>query len=132
MLSAVNTAFIRCICRLLGIHTRLRSAAEFDLPGGRVERLVRICKELGATEYVSGPRAKDYLEVDAFTEHGVGVTWFDYAGYPEYEQRTAAFEHQVSVIDLLMCTGTRSQAFMKTFGTAGGSDSGRTHDLSPI
>jgi hypothetical protein len=48
--------------------------------------LAEICLQAGATEYVSGPAAKDYLEESAFRDRGIKVTWFDYGGYKEYPQ----------------------------------------------
>lgn len=104
-LSEVNVALIRAICDLLGIRTRIHSARSFDLPGDRNQRLLALCRQLGASSYLSGPAARSYLSDDAFSEAGIAVEWMDYSGYSEYRQPHPPFDHHVSVLDLLACTG---------------------------
>ena len=41
------------------------------------------------------------------------MEWFDYSGYPVYEQLWGDFEHGVSVIDLIANTGEDAPKFMK-------------------
>ena len=80
---------------------------------GRSARLVAICQQAGATEYVSGPSAKGYLEEALFAEAGIAVTYVDYDRYPEYPQLYPPFEHRVSIVDLLLHTGREAPSFMK-------------------
>ena len=106
MLARVNELFIRALCELLGIETRVSRLPDSALAGaGPTERLVSACRALGASEYVSGPAARSYLDVERFDQAGVSVSWMDYSGYPEYPQPFPPFEHGVSVLDLLFCTG---------------------------
>jgi hypothetical protein len=112
-LSEINEHFLAGICALLGIRTPLRRSSEFTLEGDRSDRLLNICRQLGASTYVSGPAARDYLDVDLFNAAGVAVEWADYSGYPEYRQLHPPFEHSVSVIDLLLNEGRGSPRFMK-------------------
>jgi hypothetical protein len=112
-LSLINHKFIRTICNFLGIDTMLTFSCEYDLPGGRNENLVAICKQLGATEYLTGPSAKDYLEEHMFKEQGIRVRYADYSGYREYDQLYPPFEHNVSILDLLFCTGPNASNYMK-------------------
>jgi hypothetical protein len=79
--------------------------------------LIQLCKKAGAKEYVSGPSARSYLDVDLFREEGIDVTWMDYSGYPEYGQQFLPFDHKVSVIDLIFNEGNKAQQFMKSFVT---------------
>lgn len=117
-LSEINEYYLAGMCRLLNIRTPLRQSSEFTLAGDRSERLLNICRELGATVYVSAPAAKSYLEVGRFTAAGIAVEWVDYAGYPEYRQLHPPFDHGVSIVDLLLNEGTRATAFMKCGGAA--------------
>jgi hypothetical protein len=115
-LSAVNHAFLRAICGILGIKTRIAWSMDYrPLQEGKTERLVDLCKRLGATEYVSGPAARDYIEPTQFEAAGIALTYFDYAGYPEYPQRFGKFEHGVTVLDLLFNTGPEAPRYMKSF-----------------
>ena len=60
-LSQINRRFIEAVNDLLGIRTRLRWSWEFEVSGSRTERLVGICRQLGAGEYLSGPAARDLI-----------------------------------------------------------------------
>ena len=115
-LSAVNHSFICAICGILGIATRISWSMDYrPLKEGKTERLVDLCKRAGAAEYLSGPTARDYLEAAAFEAAGLRLSFFDYAGYPEYPQRFGKFEHGVSVLDLLFNTGPDAPRYMKSF-----------------
>jgi len=83
-LSELNRRLMLAVCAYLGIHTRITSSTDYSLVDGKTERLVDLCLQVGATEYVSGPAAKDYLVERLFDEKNIRLTWFDYAGYPEY------------------------------------------------
>src|SRR5688572_22648567 len=51
------------LARLLGInHTRFLRSSDLTVSGSRTERLVNIVKEVGASHYISGPSARDYIE----------------------------------------------------------------------
>jgi len=112
-LSAVNHSFIAAIARALGIQTPLSWSSDYDPRPGRNERLIDICVKTGATEYVSGPSARVYLDEAAFAKAGIAVRFADYGGYPEYPQLHPPFEHAVTALDLLFCTGPRAIDYMK-------------------
>ena len=107
-LSALNHALIEAVCACLGITTRLSDSRDYALQGEPSERLASICTQAGAGVYVSGPAARDYLEADAFARRGIDVEWFDYGPYREYPQLWGAFEHRVSIVDLLFNGGTEA------------------------
>lgn len=88
---------------------------EFNLLEEKTERLVNICKSLGATDYYSGPAAKAYMNEELFEKENIRVHYFDYSGYPEYEQLHGEFTHAVSIIDLIFNEGPNSTKFMKSF-----------------
>lgn len=115
-LSQINSAFIRAICGWLGITTKLSWSTDYQLGEGKTERLVRLVQDAGGTDYISGPAARNYLDATLFKQAGIGLHWMDYSGYPEYQQLgPTAFEHGVSVLDLLFNTGLNAPKYMKTF-----------------
>ena len=114
-LSELNSVLIEAICRYLNIQTKLSHSWDYSMAEGRVERLIDICIKAGATHYISGPAAKDYLDESAFSSHGIRISWFDYSGYPEYPQLWGAFEHRVCILDLLFNCGHSSNRYMKYF-----------------
>ena len=115
LLSAINERFLRGICNLLGITTPIFRSPDAEPGGERTERLVQLCERASATEYVSGPAARSYLDEDRFARAGIAVTYLDYSGYPEYPQLFPPFEHEVSLLDLILNTGPDAPRYMKSF-----------------
>lgn len=113
LLSRINYRFLRAICDELGIRTRLSWSMDYRAEGSKGDRLLALCRQAGATEYVSGPAARAYLNETAFEQAGIAVSWFDYSGYPEYRQLFPPFEHSVSIVDLLLNEGPSARTFMK-------------------
>jgi hypothetical protein len=120
LLSELNRTLIELVCGYLGIATRISNSWDFRHVEGKTERLVDICRQAGATEYVSGPAARDYVREDLFAAAGIKLTWFDYEGYPEYPQLWGEFVHGVTVLDLLFNCGPESSRFMRYVPARGG------------
>lgn len=114
-LSKVNFNFLKAVCELLGIKTKMIWSDEFNLLEEKTERLVDICRKRGATEYYSGPAARAYMNEELFERENIKVHYFDYTGYPEYNQLYGDFTHAVSIIDLIFNEGPNSTKFMKSF-----------------
>ena len=115
MLSKINYHFITAINKILGISTPIRWSMEFGVSGKKTERLVNLCKKVDATEYLSGPSAKDYIDESLFSKEGITVSWMHYDYYPEYNQLYPPFDHQVSILDLLFNKGKKAKNYMKSF-----------------
>ena len=115
LLSHINYHFLNGISEMLGITTAFRWSSEFELIGDKNERLLHICQDLNADEYISGPAAQSYLDERLFVQNRIKVTWMDYSGYPEYPQLYGNFEHGVSVIDLVFNLGGAAASYMKGF-----------------
>lgn len=112
MLSDVNRLFIERICLILGIRTTIRWSHEFALADGRSERLLQLCLATGATDYLSGPSARNYLDEEMFRAAGLSVTWMDYSRYRPYPQLHGAFEHGVTALDLIFNTGSAAPEYL--------------------
>lgn len=112
-LSHLNRRFIDFVCGYLGIKTVITNSWDYNQCEGKTERLASLCAQAGATEYVSGPAAKDYVDEQVFIDHGIKLTWFDYAGYPEYPQLWGEFTHGVSVLDLMFNCGKDAPRYMR-------------------
>jgi hypothetical protein len=112
-LSVLNRRLIEAVCGYLGIRTRITNSSDYALTEGKTERLVDLCVQAGADEYVSGPAARDYIDASMFTNRGIGLRWFDYSGYRGYPQLWGEFAHGVTVLDLLFNCGRESAGFMR-------------------
>ncbi len=77
-----------------------------------------MCVKAQATEYLSGPNARGYIDEAAFAAAGISVLFADYQGYPEYAQPYPPFEHAVSALDLLFCAGPRAPELLKDVAPA--------------
>ena len=116
-LSDMNQYIIKRIsCDILGIETKFYDSRDYDLNDKKKqERYVPFLKLVGATEYVSGPAAKNYLTNDMIEKEGMKLTWIDYSGYPEYHQLFPPFEHRVTILDLIFNEGPNAKQYMKSF-----------------
>ena len=104
-LSRINHRLLTMVCGLLGITTPIRWSTDYELVEGKTERLVDLCRQAGATRYLSGPSARDYIRPELFAAAGIELEYADYGGYPEYPQLHPPFAHGVSVLDLLFNVG---------------------------
>ena len=114
MLSRINHVFITTICGILGIATKISWSSDYGIVEGKTDRLVDLCRKAGATEYLTGPAARGYLDAGMFLEAGISVKWMDYSGYREYHQAFPPFDHHVSILDLIFNEGEAATRFLKS------------------
>lgn len=112
-ISELNRRLIEQVCFYLGIKTKITNSWDYTLADGKTERLAELCRQAGGTEYISGPAAKGYIDEQLFTDLNIKLTWFDYAGYPEYPQQWGDFFHGVTILDLLFNCGSDAHQFMR-------------------
>jgi hypothetical protein len=112
-ISQLNRKLIEAICNYLKIKTKITNSWDYELVDGPTERLAQLCRQAGAVEYISGPAAKDYIDEKVLADYGISLTWFDYAGYPQYPQLWGNFTHGVSVLDLLFNCGKAAPLYMR-------------------
>jgi len=89
----------------------LRTSA-LGIEGTQSMRLIDICKHFGATRYLSGDAASDYLDVPLFASHGIEVKWQGYQ-HPVYPQQHGEFVPFLSAIDLLLNCGDDGAQILK-------------------
>ncbi len=97
------------LARALGIaHTQfLRSSQIPGVEGAKTERLISVLQKVGATHYISGPSAQDYIEDELFASAGISLEYMAY-DYPEYEQLYPPYDPQVSILDLIFMQGPKA------------------------
>ena len=98
----------------MGIRTKITWSSDYQLADGKTERLVQLVKDAGGSHYLSGPAAKSYVKEELFAQAGIALEWMDYSGYPQYTQLSEAFEHGVSVLDLIFNEGPYAAQFLKS------------------
>ena len=88
---------------MIGIKTIFLNSKDFEFRGDRVDRLIYLLQQVHATQYLSGPSAKHYLDgyEHKFTDNSIVLTYKEYSGYPIYNQLSAPFEQAVSILDMI-------------------------------
>ena len=94
------------LARILGIKDTkfMRSSSIAGISGSKTTRLIQILKKNGATHYLSGPSARDYLEEEKFVEAKIELSFIEY-DYPPYEQLHSPYNPYVTILDLLFMQG---------------------------
>lgn len=112
ILSMLNECLIRRIADYLEIRTPIKRSSELpDIEGCSTERLVSICKSLGADRYLAGFGSRDYQDDALFRQNGIEPFVSDFS-YPYYKQLHGAFLPNLSVVDVLMNNGKQSIQFI--------------------
>jgi hypothetical protein len=55
---------------------------------------------------------KNYVDVDLFNSSKIALEWMDYSTYQEYPQLSSTFNHNVSIIDLILNNGFDSRKYL--------------------
>ena len=112
MLADFTCATTELIARKLGIsQTKFLRSSQLPAKGAKTDRLISILTHLGATHYISGPSAKEYIEKDKFDAAGISVEFMNY-DYLEYPQINGSFSPKVSILDLLFNVGPKARHFI--------------------
>lgn len=105
-LNALNIETMLYIMDQLEIDTPISFSSELmankDLTS--TERIVYLCKKMGAETYLSGISGKDYLDIDLFKKKEIKVEFQNYQP-KEYNQLHGNFIPNLSILDLLFNTG---------------------------
>lgn len=94
------------IARRMGIsQTRFMNSSDIpNITGQKTDRLIQILQHVGATHYISGASAKDYMEPTKFQEAGITFEYMQY-NYPEYPQLYPPYDPYITILDLIFMTG---------------------------
>lgn len=112
LLADFTCATTKMISGALGItKTTFIRSSELGLSGTKTDRILNVLKRIGATHYISGPSARDYLDIPALNEVGISVEFMDY-NYPPYPQIHGSFDPHVSIVDLLLNVGNDAPSFI--------------------
>jgi len=106
-ISELNIYAIKKISKILDINTEFINSTILDTCGIKDDKVIEICKQIGADEYLSGPSAENYIVNEKFEKAGITLDYKNYSGYLEYPQLWGDFNHFVSIIDVIFnCGGT--------------------------
>jgi hypothetical protein len=106
--SELNVHLIESLKNLLNLDTK-RSVCSSDLKLSEepTDRLIDICKALGADTYLAGQGGMEYMDLERFEKNGLKVIVQEFK-HPVYPQMFEEFQSHLSVVDLLCNCGPES------------------------
>ena len=87
-------------------------SSEFTLREEPTDRLIDICKALGADTYLAGQGGAGYMDVARFEKNGLKVIVQDFK-HPVYPQLFKDFQSHLSIVDLLFNCGPESMDMIR-------------------
>jgi len=112
-ISELNVRLVRLVCSYLGIETPMQFSSAYPISGAKTERLIDLLHKAGASIYLSGPSARNYLDESLFRKNGIRLEYKTY-DYPPYPQLWGAFEGAVSILDLIANCGQASKDLLRS------------------
>lgn len=96
------------IIEWLGIKIKIIKESELNVKGTSTERLVNVCKIIGADTYVAGKGSQNYMDEKLFEKNNLKVEYQNYTPiqYPQY--LSEYFVPDLSIIDMLFNVGPDS------------------------
>jgi len=112
-LSDITIPMNKLIAKALGIKIKFIKSSELNVEGAKNEKLINLCKAVGADTYLSGRGAKDvnfnphgkpYLDEEMFLKNNIKVKYQQFS-HPTYKQLWGNFIPNLSIIDFLFNCG---------------------------
>lgn len=116
-LADLNIALTRRLCSLLAVDARFLRSSELGVSGTASQRILDHCLEVGASRYLTGLGARDYLDERSFAAKGIELEYFEYDD-AHYPQLHGAFVERLSVVDLLANVGPEAATWLPGRGRA--------------
>ena len=109
----LDIELVTFLCQQLGIEAPTLRSSTLGIDENGSDRILAICKKVGASDYYSGAAARDYLKISQFRDQGIRV-WFQGHECQAYPQRhTEEFVPYLSVLDLLFNVGAESLSVIR-------------------
>ena len=111
LLAPLNEELIRLLAGWLGLDTPMVRSSELSVDGHGTELLVSICRAIGASEYVSGPGGRKYMDDSLFRDAGVELRFHEFVERP-YTQLFGDFAEGLSALDAVMNLGDQARELL--------------------
>jgi hypothetical protein len=104
-------------CEYLGLQPRFSRSSDSPARSVSTARVADLLAERGATRYVTGLGALNYLDEPALARGGVQVKVMEYRRTP-YPQLYGAFDPHVSILDLIANAGPHAATYLDSGAVA--------------
>ena len=109
----LNFETIKQVLRWLDIKVEIVVESELRVSGQPTERLVKVCKKLGADTYISGIGGKRYLDEKSFEKNKIILKYQNYNPIRYPQRMSKSFIPNLSILDLLANVGSESGKLLK-------------------
>ena len=117
LLSELNIGLLEHLRKFLNLNDKPAVlASSLDLRDDPTDRLIDICKLLGADAYLAGQDGAIYMDLERFKDNGIAVVTQDFR-HPVYSQPFGDFQSHMSVVDLLFNCGPDSLEVIRKANT---------------
>jgi len=107
----LNLRVIRYLLQQLKIGTKVILSSELGIRSTGDKRLIEICREMGASEFLAQSSAQKYLDADRFADAGIRLTQFKQPVLI-YPQLWGSFIPNLSALDLIFNCGPKGHDIM--------------------
>lgn len=113
-LALLNRATVTAFLEMMGIDTLVVAASELEPTSEHPdERLISLCRQLGADIYLAGMGGPGYMKMEYWEEAGIEVIVHDFQ-HPVYDQPFGEFESAMSAVDLFCNCGPESLTLLRS------------------
>lgn len=98
----LNQDLLNWINQKLDLKISILQSSNFQLPYDKNLRLLKLMRELGRNQYITGPAAGNYLNEQLFHDWGFQVQWFSFDSSITYSQIVSDFESGMSILDYML------------------------------
>jgi len=113
-LNELNIELIEMIMRWLDIRTPVVKSSDMGATGAASELVLNLCREAGATRYLSGSGGMSYLDMDAFDRAGIEVVYRPTilpVPYPQCFPKVGFINH-LSALDIILNCGDAWRSYL--------------------
>lgn len=101
----LNFETLQKIMDILSIKVQIIKSSELNVTGTSTEKLVNLCKAVGADTYVSGIGGRNYMDENLFRKNNINLEYQNYVAKPYSQRLSDSFIPDLSIIDMLVNVG---------------------------
>ncbi len=115
-LISFNMAVIQFVLESFDVSAKIVLSSTLESTEGTTEKLVSLCKSVGASEYLSGISGKEYLDESQFEAAGIPIKYQEFF-HPIYRQRGKEFVPLMPAFDMLFNEGPAAAKLLRDSST---------------
>jgi len=113
LLFDLNFETLKKTMEWLNIKTEIIRESELDVKGESTQRLVNVCKSVGADTYISGVGGKNYVDEKLFQDNQIKLVYQTYSPTSYPQRFSKIFLPDLSILDMLFNVGPKSLQLIK-------------------